>query len=186
MSKLGIQHVRYSKLNEKMEYTGAKEISTLVTFNGTPNKQEAEDWGDNRAVESNKSVNKFSLSMELNDMAGEVYADLCGHEYDSETKKVTVKSTDNAPYVGLAAIGNCERNKKEVFVLKIYPMMQFGDSNDENSTETETKQYKHVTIEGTGYPHEKTKVLKVDQEFDTLDAAVTEMENFFKAAVEEP
>lgn len=175
MSKLGIQSVKYSKMDENGKYTGAKEIGTLVTFNGSPNKIEAEDWGDNRAVESNKSVNKINLSMELNDLAGAEYADLCGHTYDTEKKLVTVKSTDNAPYVGIGAIGNSERNKKEVFVLKFYTKMQFGDPNDENSTETETKTYKHTTVEGTGYPDD-TKTLKLEQEFDTLEEAVTELE----------
>ena len=84
MSKLGIQSVKYSKMDENGKYTGAKEIGTLVTFNGSPNKIEAEDWGDNRAVESNKSVNKINLSMELNDLAGAEYADLCGHTYDND------------------------------------------------------------------------------------------------------
>lgn len=180
MSKLGIQSVKYSKIDENGKYTGAKEIGTLVTFNGSPNKVEAEDWGDNHKVESNKSVNKINLSMELNDLAGKEYADLCGHTYDAETKKVTVKSTDNAPMVGIGAIGNSERGGKEVFILKFYPNMQFGEPNDENSTETETKDYKHTTLEGTGYP-DKDKRVKVEQEFDSLEEAAAELEKLLAA-----
>lgn len=184
MSKVGIQCVRYSKKDPAGKYTGAKEIGTLVTFNGSPNKVEVEDWGDNRAVESNKSVSKITLSMELNDLAGAVYADLCGHTYDEETKKVTVKTTDNAPYVGIGAIGNSERNKVPVYILKFYPNMQFGDPTDENSTETETKAYKHATVEGTGYP-EKDGTLKIEQEFATLEEAKAALEKLL-STVEEP
>lgn len=184
MSKLGIQSVKYSKMDENGKYTGAKEIGTLVTFNGTPNKQSVEDWGDNRAVESNKSVNKIALSMELNDLAGAEYADLCGHEYDEKKKLVTVRSTDNAPYVGIGAIGNSERNGKEVFILKFYTKMQFGDPTDENSTETETKAYKHTTIEGDGYPNDD-KVLKLEQEFETLQEAVTALDELLAATAAE-
>ncbi len=183
MSKIGIQSVRYSKMDSAGKYSGPKEIGTLVNFNGTPNKVEAEDWGDNRAVESNKSVNKIALSMELNDLAGKEYADLCGHTYDEETKKVTIKTTDNAPYVGIGAIGNSERNGKEVFVLKFYPKMQFGDPNDENSTGTETKEYKHSTIEGTGYP-DSNNVLKIEQEFTTLAEAQEELDSLLAAPAE--
>lgn len=182
MSKVGIQSVMYSKI-ENGKYTGAKEIGTLVTFNGTPNKVEAEDWGDNRKVESNKSVNKINLSMELNDLAGKVYADICGHTYDEETKKVTVKSTDNAPNIGIGAIGDSEREGKPVFILKFYTNMQFGEPNDDNSTKTETIEYKHTTVEGTGYPDENN-VLKIEQEFDTLEAAKMELETLLAAPTE--
>ena len=179
MAKRGIQRVKYSKIvNGK--YTGAKEIGTLVTFNGSPNKVEAEDWGDNRKVESNKSVNKYNLSMELNDLAGAEYADICGHEYDAETKKVTVRSTDNAPMIGIGAIGNSERSGKDVFIMKFYTNMQFSEPNDDNSTETETKDYKHTTVEGTGYPNDDN-ILKIEQEFDTLEAAETALEELLKA-----
>ena len=180
MAKKGIQYVKYSKISEDGKYTGAKDISTLVTFNGSPNKVEAEDWGDNHLVESNRSVNKINLSMELNDMAGEQYADLCGHEYDQETRMVTVKSTDNAPFVGIGAVGNSERNGKEVYIMKVYPNMQFSEPGDDNSTGKETIEYKHVTIEGTGYP-DKEDQLKVEQEFDTLAEAKAALDKFLEA-----
>lgn len=180
MSKLGIQCCKYSVMDEDGKYTGPKEGGTLVAYNGSPNKVEAEDWGDNGIVESNKSVNKINLSMELNDLEGEKYAELCGHTYDKEKKLVTVKSTDNAPFVGIGAIGNSERNKKPVFILKFYPKMQFSDPNDDNSTATETKDYKHVTIDGTGYPND-TNVLKIEQEFDSLEEAEAELDDLLAA-----
>lgn len=58
--------------------------------------------------------------------------------------------------------------------------MQFSDPNDENSTATETKNYKHVTIDGTGYPNEEN-VLKLEQEFDTLEEAETELDKLLAA-----
>lgn len=180
MSKVGIQCVKYSKLSEAGKYAGAKDIGTLVQFNGTPNKVSAEDYGDNGLVESYTGTNKINLSMELNDMAGAVYADLCGHEYEQESKKVTVKTTDNAPYVGIGAIGNSERSGKRVFVLKFYPKVQFGDPNDDNSTQTETREYKHTTVEGTGYPNEGDE-LKIEQEFDTLQEAKTALDKMLAA-----
>lgn len=179
MSKVGIQRVKFSTIKEG-KYTGAKEIGTLVSFNGSPNKVEVEDWGDNRIVESNKSVNKIALSMELNDLAGETYAELCGHEYAKETKKVTVKSTDNAPYVGIGAIGNSERSGKTVYVMKFYPYMQFGEPSDDNSTGTETIEYKHTTVEGTGYPNANNEI-KIEQEFETLELAEQELEKLMTA-----
>ena len=184
MSKLGIQSVRYSKMDESENYSGAKEIGTLVTFNGTPNNVSVDDYGDNGVVESNRSVNQIALSMEMNELAGKEYADLCGHTYDEETKKVTVKTTDNAPYVGIGAIGNSERKGRAVYVLKFYPKMQFSDPTDENSTETETKEYKHSTVEGTGMPN-KEKVLKVEQEFDTLEEAQEALDKLLEAPAEE-
>lgn len=181
MSKLGIQCVKFSKRKEGGGYSGPEDISTLVTFNGSPNKVEAEDWGDNHRVESNKSVNKIALSMELNDLAGKEYAALCGHTYDAETKKVTVKSTDNAPMVGIGAIGNSERGGAKVFILKFYPYMQFGEPNDDNSTETETKEYKHTTVEGTGYPDpDMENTLKIEQEFTTLKEAQDALDELLK------
>lgn len=171
-------------MDESENYSGAKEIGTLVTFNGTPNNVSVDDYGDNGVVESNRSVNQIALSMEMNELAGKEYADLCGHTYDEETKKVTVKTTDNAPYVGIGAIGNSERKGRAVYVLKFYPKMQFSDPTDENSTETETKEYKHSTVEGTGMPN-KEKVLKVEQEFDTLEEAQEALDKLLEAPAEE-
>lgn len=180
MAKKGIQCVKYSKIGEDGKYTGPKDISDLVTFNGSPNKVEGEIWGDNGISESNKSVNKINLSMELVDLAAKEYADLCGHNYDEQTKKVEVKNTDNAPYVGIGAIGNSERGGKEVYIMKVYPKMQFGDPNDDNSTEKETIEYKSTTIEGTGYPNDEN-LLKVEQEFDSLEEAKTALDKFLAA-----
>ena len=180
MSKLGIQYVRYSKLTDG-KYAGPEEIGTLVTFTGTPNITDVKDYGDNRAVESNRSTNDITLSMELNELAGAVYADLCGHTYDEGTKKVTVKTTDNSPYVGIGAIGNSERNGAKVYVMKFYPKVQFGDPTDENSTETETKTYKHASVEGTAYPKDDDE-LKIEQEFDTLEEAKTALDTLLAAS----
>lgn len=179
MSKVGIQRVKYAKI-EDGKYTGGKDISTLVSFTGTPNKVEVEDYGDNKAVESVKMVNKIELSMELNDLAGAEYADLCGHTYDSSTKMVTIKTTDNSPYVGLGAIGNSSRGGKDVYILKFYTKMQFSEPTDENTTETETIEFKHVTLEGTGYPNDEN-TLKIEQEFDTLTEAETALDKMLSA-----
>lgn len=183
MSKLGIQCVKYSKIKDG-KYTGPKDISTLVTFNGSPNVKEGEDWGDNRKVASHRSVNKIALSMELNDLRGDKYADICGHAYDETEKKVTVKDTDNSPYVGIGAIGNSEgEDGKTVYILKIYPCMQFSEPNDDNSTENDSVNYKHVTLEGTGYPDKEGR-LKIEQEFDTLEAAKDELDKFLAVSTE--
>ena len=181
MAKCGIQHVRYAKMTDGEKYTGGKEISKLIQFNGTPNKSSAEQWGDNGLAESDTSTKSYSLSMELTDLAGEVYADLCGHTYDESTKKVTIKSGDVAPYVGVGAIGNSIRNNKEVFVMKFYHKVKFGDPGDDNSTETETREFKSCTIEGKGYPKED-KTLKEEQEFETLTEAKAALDKLLEAA----
>ena len=70
-----------------------------------------------------------------------------------------------------------------MFVLKFYPKMQFSDPNDDNSTGTETKEYKHSTLEGTGYPNDENE-LKIEQEFDTLQEAQEALDELLKAATE--
>lgn len=174
MPKKGIQYLKYSKIVDG-KYTGACDISTVATLNGSPEKTEGEAWGDNRVVASAKLVKKIGLSLELNDLAAKEYADICGHTYDETSKKVTVKSTDVAPYIGIGAIGNSERDGKEVFILKLYKKAQFGDPNDENSTETNSIDYKNTTLEGTAYPDDSDE-LKIEQEFDTLAEAKTELD----------
>ena len=59
--------------------------------------------------------------------------------------------------------------------------MQFSDPNDDNSTGTETKDYKHVTIDGVGYP-DKDNVLKIEQEFATLEEAKTALDKLLAAS----
>lgn len=182
MAKTGVEYVRYSKI-EDGKYTGGKSGGTLVTFNGSPNKLTNADWGDNTKVASHNSVNQINLSMELNDLQGDVYADLCGHEYDQETKKVTIKSTDNAPYVGVGAVGKSDRSQGTVYVMKFYPNVQFGDPNDDNTTQSNSITYNHTTIEGIGYPDEN-HILKIEQEFDTLDAAKSALDELLAAPAE--
>ena len=179
MPKKGIvSHVKYSVITEG-KYTGAKDGGTLVNYNGSPNKLQAEDWGSNQQVASTNSVNKINLSMELNDLQGSVYAELCGHDYDDETKKVTIKSSDNAPFVGVGAVGDSERGGRTVYILKFYPKVQFGDPNDDNTTQNDTVTYNHTTIEGVGYPNEQ-KVLKIEQEFDTETEALSALDELLK------
>ncbi len=174
MSKIGIRKVFFGTWTADDTYTGGKQMSTVAGFNGTPNNSDVSDYGDDRAVETDKSISSIGLSIEYNELTLEEKAAMFGHTVDSQTNEMVVSSNDAAPYIGIGAIGVSLRNGVKKYVVKFYHKAQFSEPNDENATKAESTTFGHETAEGTAIPQENGKI-KTVAEFDTEAEAVTKM-----------
>lgn len=175
MAKVGISHVMYAEIENETDtaitYKAGKQLSPIVNFGGTPNASDVDDYGDNGVVESDKSVNSVSLSLEFNEMTMAEKGPLLGHK-TNEAGEMVSNRDDVAPFVGIGAIGLSIRGGKNVYVCKWYPKAKFAEPNDDNTTKGETTTFNHNTIEGKAYAP-KSGDYKIEDEFDTEEEAIT-------------
>lgn len=168
MAKKGLEYVVFGKLQENGTYKEGKRLSPAAAFNGTPAKSNAKDYGDNVLQEVDNSVTGATLSVELNNDVDEIYTYLLGHtKTEGENGEISFKSTDEAPFVGVGAVGMSE-NK---WVVKFYTKVKFSEPNDENQTKQENTTFTHVTLEGEAMVPEDSKEWKIRATFGTLKAA---------------
>lgn len=165
MSKKGITYAVFGLLQEDGSYKEGKYLSPVANFNGTANASNGKDYGDNRIVETDKTVTGGTLSVELNHDTEDIYVMLLGHKKD-EKGQITFNSDDVAPYVGVGAIGMAE----DGYVAKFYKKVQFSEPGDDNATKQESVSFGHVTVEGDIIVPEDG-VWKLRERFDTLAAA---------------
>lgn len=170
MAKTGIKKVYVAKWAEGNKYTDGKRLGTTAGFNGNPNANDAADYGDNRNVETDKSVTGGTVSLEQNELTLEEKSYILGHKIDETSKDLIYNVDDVAPYLGIGAIGTSKRSGKGVYVGKWYSKVQFGEPNDENSTKQESTTFNHTTIDGSILIPEEGQ-WKYEQEFETEEAA---------------
>lgn len=169
MAKKGVRYVVFGKLNEQTgAYTDGKYIGPTTQLNGSIDKAEADDYGDDSVQEHAANVTGGTLTWESNNDADEIYTYLLGHELDETTGELITSANDIAPYVGVGAITQAE-NK---WIGKFYYKVQFGEPSDDNSTITDSITFGHVTLEGKIFL-DKDYNLKTRKRFDTFAEAQT-------------
>jgi hypothetical protein len=178
MAKKGIRYavfatrtVTTSGSTVTVSYTGGKTLSPVAAYNGTVNKTDAKDYGDDVVVDVDKVVTGGTLSVELNNDEDEIYTMLLGHT--KSTNEIEYKDSDQAPFVGTGAIGQSGAKWK----ARWYPKVQFSEPNDENTTRQENVTFGHVTLEGEilipNDGGDDDGLWKVTEVFDTFTAAKT-------------
>lgn len=170
MAKKGIEYVVFGKLNEADgTYSDGMYFSETAAFNGQPTKSSAKDYGDNRLVEVDNSITGGTLKWEANREDDEMYIYLLGNKAaagEGEEKGIIHNANDEAPFVGVGAVGKSGSKYR----VKFYNKVQFSEPNDDNSTKQETTTFNHVTLEGEIFVLEDGK-WKEEYTFDTLAAA---------------
>lgn len=167
MSKKGIEYAVFGILNEATgTYSSGRYLSPVAGYNGSPTAADVKDYGDNRIVETDKTVTGGTLSVELNHDSDDIYCMLLGHEKDETTGEIKYNAEDTAPYVGTGAIGKSEGE----WVARFYKKVQFAEPSDDNSTKQENTTFNHVALEGDILVPAGGE-WKLRKRFDTLDAA---------------
>lgn len=178
MAKVGMEYTVSGILTEGSDgtpsYASGRYWGAASSFNLTPSASEVTDYGDDRAVETDASVNTIGVSVELNENTLELESILLGHTYNSSTKEMTTSRDDIAPWIGLGCIGKSMRNNELVYRGIFLYKVQMRDPSDENTTKQDTTTFNHSTYEGTAYAlGDATGKLNIKKEFDTLEAAKT-------------
>ena len=170
MAKIGVRKMFYAKYSADDTYTGGKQFGKISSFNFTPTASNVKDYGDDVVAEVFNELQGGTISIEANQLTLAEKADLLGHEYAAATGMV-VKADDEAPYVGVGAIGVEVSGGSKIYVAKWYNKLMFHEPNDENSTKQESVSPAHTTIEADVVPQDDYTITSA-QTFDDEDDAV--------------
>lgn len=153
----------------------------VISFNGTVSDSSTDIWAGD-VKEQSERQSEGSVQLVISQLPLEDEAALGGHEYTAKTG-MTEKEGDEAPFVRYAAIGvgtriNDSSGAKETFyrLLKYYKV-QFGPLDDVLKTKQQSPAYEMHSAAGKCY-HNVDGAMRTKQEFDTFDAALTEMKTF--------
>ena len=149
MAKKGLRYVAIGILDaEKGTYSGGKHLSPAAHLTGTPTSANVKDYGDDRVVDTDKSVTGGTVSLELTDDDDEIYTMVLGHKTttgtDTTAKTIVYNADDVAPFVGVGAVGQSGSK----WTAKFYKKVQFAEPTDEDQTKQENTTFSHVTLEG--------------------------------------
>ena len=179
MAKKGLRYVAFGILGNDGTYSNGKHLSPAAALSGNATVSDVKDYGDDRAVETDKSVTGGTLTVELNNDDDELYTYLLGHSKDGTSGEIDHLVDDVAPFVGVGCIGQ----SGSAWVSKLYKKVQFTEPNDENATKEENVTFNHITLEGDILIPEDGS-WKLRKTFTTLAAAKTWLNG--KLGVTEP
>lgn len=153
MAKIGLKNFRYGILTEAEDgtatYGGSKTPGKAISCNVEVETNDAELYGDDTLIESDKTFNKVNVTVGIDEDDDETMADLLGHTYSEENGMVR-NANDMAPYVGfgrvITKIVNGVRQYKVEFLNKV----KFAEPSQENTTKGESVEFGTVELEGTG------------------------------------
>ncbi len=177
MAKKGLEYVCIAKLQEDGTYKDGEYIGPSAKFTAAASTNTVKDFGDNRAVVTDTSVNTGTVSVEVNEFVNKFYATALGHTYDAEKDQVVCKSNDEAPYLGIACLGQSTGEKP--YKAVVYRKVQLKEPTNEYDTKQEQVTFTHTTLEGDFYTLENGEY-SIKAGFDTKDEAKAFIDELFK------
>lgn len=184
MAKIGLNNFRYSILTEAQDgtpsYNGAKQPAKAISCNVQINNNDASLYADDSLAESDTSFNNGTVTIGIDKTDDTTMAELLGHTVDDGGEMVR-KTTDVAPYVGLARVITEMVNNTLQYRVEILYKCKFSEPSQEDSTKGESVEFNTYELEGTvnalaNGEWSKTKV------FTTKALAITYIESVFQAS----
>lgn len=183
MAKVGLNNFRYGILTEAEDgtasYSGAKIPGKAISCNVEVETNDAELYADDVLAESDKTFNKATVTMGIDDDEMEIMAELLGHTF-SEEKGMVRNANDMAPYVGFGRVITKIKNGVRKYKVEFLYKVKFAEPSQENTTKGESVEFGTVELEGTA-----STLANGDwsdtQEFDTKAEAITYLEGLLTA-----
>ena len=114
------------------------------------------------AVATDISFGEITVTIETTDIPIEDQAILLGHGYDSTTSVLTAKSSDTAPYVGLAF--ESQKHDGGIRCVKLYKG-KFAPTQETVNTKGENIDYQVPQLEGTFVARQSDGAWKATKDF---------------------
>lgn len=127
-------------------YGTMKKLGNAVSVDINPTINKTSLYGDDGAVATDISFGEVTVTIETTDIPLADQAILLGHTYDSATSALTAKSSDVAPYVGLAF--ESQKHDGGIRCVKLYKG-KFSPSQETINTKGENIEYQTPKLEGT-------------------------------------
>lgn len=143
MAKIGLRYPVYKSKTKQGVIAKAIQADIAITVNDV--KLPADDV----IVETDKSFQNGTITLGIDDLSDEIYAEFLGHAIDETTKEVTANIDDIAPFVGVGFFGvkmvNSVRKYRAVWI----PKVQFAEPADTNATKGEQTVFTTPVLVGT-------------------------------------
>lgn len=147
MSKVGVRNLHYFKMltdtTTGATYSAPVAVPGTVNIDINPATDNATLYADDGPYEAATSLGQISVSIELADLPKAVQADLLGHTIDTNTDALVSKSTDAAPYVGIAF--ESEKANGQIRYVKL-AKGKFAEPEDNFQTKGESIEFQTSTI----------------------------------------
>lgn len=152
MAKIGLNNFKYSVLTETdgvASYEGAKTLGKAIDCKVSIEKYEAELYADDSLAESDYTFKKGTITLTIDEDDDTVFAELLGHEVDSESGEMVRKDTDVAPYVGVGRILTKIVGGVYKYKVEFLPKVKFSEPSQEEATKGDSIEFKTPSVEGT-------------------------------------
>ena len=150
MALIGLKNFYYAPISEDTDstitYGTPKKIGNAVSVDINPTVQKAQLYGDDMAVATATGLGEITLSLETTDIPLADQAVLLGATYDSVNNTILSKSSDVAPYVGLAF--ESEKHDGGIRCVKLLKG-KFAPSQETINTKGEQLNYQVPKIDGS-------------------------------------
>lgn len=151
MALIGLKNFYYAPITEDPDggqttYGTPKKIGNAVSVDINPTVNKSQLYGDDMAVATATSLGEIAMSVETTDILLEDQAVLLGATYDSVNNTIISKSSDVAPYVGLAF--ESEKHDGGIRCVKLLKG-KFAPSQETINTKGENLEFQVPKIDGT-------------------------------------
>jgi phi13 family phage major tail protein len=154
MAKVGLKYpvcALYDESTGSATYTSGRVIAKLISCDVSIESNNVELYADDAIDESDKSFNKGTASINVNDLTTDVQAYLLGHTVNQATGEMTCNSTDAAPFLGYGFYGRVIKGGVSRYRAVWLKKVKFAEFNDTTNTQGETIEFQTPTVEATIY-----------------------------------
>ena len=151
MAKIGLKNFKYSVLDENDAVTEAKSLGKAVSCKVAIDKNEAVLYANDGVAESDYSFKKGTVTLEVDEDADEVFAELLGHTVSSDTSnkgEVVRNESDVAPYVAIGRILTKVVDGVRKYKVEYLSKVKFKEPDADETTKGESVEFKTSSIEG--------------------------------------
>ena len=151
MAKIGLKNFKYSVLDEEDNVTEPKSLGKAVSCKVSIDKNEAILYADDGVAESDYSFKKGTITLEVDEDADEVFAELLGHAVASDTEnkgEVVRSANDVAPYVAVGRVLTKVVNGARKYKVEFLHKVKFKEPDADEATKGESVEFKTNSIEG--------------------------------------
>lgn len=152
MAKIGLNNFRYAILTEAPDgtpsYAGAITPAKAISCNVEVSNNDAKLYADDGLCESDTSFNNGTVTIGIDKYDNTTMANLLGHTVNASGELVR-KTTDVAPYVGLARIITEMVNNVLQYRVEILYKCKFSEPSQEDNTKGESVEFNTFECQGT-------------------------------------
>ena len=153
MAKIGLKNFKYSLLDEDDKVTVPASLGKAVSCKVAIDKNEAVLYADDGVAESDYSFKKGTVTLEVDEDADTVFAEILGHKISEGTGAVAGEMVRNendvAPYVAIGRILTKVVSGVRKYKVEFLHKVKFKEPDADETTKGESLEFKTNSIEGT-------------------------------------